>query len=310
MAVTYTTKRMKDGRSFSASGNADGFTWSATTNHQVLVTDPADSGFHGSDIDELDVIANASIPIVNGSAYTTVGGDVAYFLLCRKRTIKRDDHNSALFHVNSTFEFRSSGDQSEGDVTPQDPPVALTSISPIVTAVLEEGERVLYEDKAGDAILTPTGNYFAEPTMERFPVLKLTIQQYESSLTYQQMLDRKFTTNDATYRTKAAGSWLITDVRANEVTVELSGGPTTAVLAEYDVVLTERDNGWKETKVLVDTHYLDGAGTKLRFIDDDLNTLSYGFIKADGTKQTLASGPIYASFEVFDSSTYSSFLQA
>lgn len=313
MAITYTVTRSRESQRLTVTGDGSSYQARKPVSYTVIVTDPADSGFHGSDVDELDVYVSADLPTVNKTCYTTLSGDVEPFLVCRSLDINRSPENAAHFTAEATFAFNMSDSQQGFPLGPQTPPAALTDFTPIEEVSLIEGQRVMYRDKSDAMILTPAGNYFAEPTMERFAIRKITVKQYEASLTYDQFQERKFKINDATYRSKAAGTWLIEDVRAAEVDVELAAGTTTAVLVEYDLLYTDRTNGWKEEKVLVDTHYLEfpavGAPRKKRWIDDDINSLGYGLVNADGSQRAIEDGPVYEAFEIYDSIDFSSFLQ-
>src|SRR5690606_27002705 len=104
------------------------------------------------------------------------------------------------------------------------------------------------------AVLTPTGNYYAEPIVEQVPVLVIKITQYEGSITYEQMLERTKRCNETTYRTKDRYMWLIDNVEAVEVEVLTTIGTVSAAMVSYTLKLSPKATGWKEERLLVDTH--------------------------------------------------------
>ena len=300
MAITYNVDELRTNRSLDFSGSRDEV--SVTWNNEYRV-----SATGTGTISPYDAITATGLPVVNRSVYYFDGKIIPY-VICRKKKLKQNPKRTSEFTVTASYKAALTSGQEESDNDPIAPPALLTDITAREVPILKEVERVMYKDKAGDEILTPLKRFFADPVIERVPTLTLEISQYESSVTYEQLLARKLRVNDATYRTKAAHKWLIQHIEPVEVDVELSGGTTTAVLCKYTVELNDTDQGWKEQRVLVDTHFVDGSGDIQPFQDGELLSQNYGFIQSDGTKKA-GSTPDYVSFEVYDTATFSGFLQ-
>lgn len=313
MAITYDvcTRRTENAQmSKGSQRDALRIAWNVTLD--VYVSDPENPDFQPGDVTTIDVLFAPGVPIVNRTVYYQ-NGLIIPFLVCRDKTATRDPSNASHFIVNCRFDTGTANNNTEGDNQPQTPPAALTSIAPREESQLLEEERVLYVDKSSSEkpCLTPTRNLFDSPFIERLPVLELRITQYEASIDYQTMLDRKFKVNEGTYRTKPRYSWLITEVDATEVEVQLAGGPTLAALVTYTVQLSPFDYGWKDQRALIDTHYLDetDGDKKKAHRDDELDT--YTIVKVDffGYKIPDQSGkPDYGEWETYDTIDFS-FLQ-
>ena len=149
---------------------------------------------------------------------------------------------------------------------------------------------------------------FDQPFVERLATLQLRITQYEASITYEQMMERKLKVNEATYRTKVRYSWLITEVEASEVTVQLAGGPTVAALVTYTLELSPLPYGWKDERALLDTHhYLNGK--KIAYKDDELATYTICKVNNVGVLIDQDDLPEYDRWETYDTIDFGTFLQ-
>lgn len=305
MPATYTVSQGRNQRmSFTGSQDSISVTW-----HQDYFVDV--SGVTASDVDAYDVLTATGVPVVNRSVYT-IGSKIIPYVICRDKTATQNPDRLSRWTVKTKWSSTVRSNTEETDNAPIDPPDAVTDITPLVVSELGETEKVLWMDKSTtpvDAARTPAGNFWSEPVMERIPTLRLKITQYEASITYEQMLDRKFKVNDATYRSQAAQKWLIEDVEATEVDVELSGGSTTAALVTYTLALSPHEYGWKVERALFDTQYLDTGEVKL-FQNEQPGTSSIGYITSAGAKRVSQTGePDYIEYERFDDTTFSSFLQ-
>lgn len=305
MPATYTVSQGRNQRmSFTGSQDSISVTW-----HQDYFVDV--SGVTASDVDAYDVLTATGVPVVNRSVYT-IGSKIIPYVICRDKTATQNPDRLSRWTVKTKWSSTVRSNTEETDNAPIDPPVAVTDITPLVVSELGETEKVLWMDKSTtpvDAARTPAGNFWSEPVMERIPTLRLKITQYEASITYDQMLARKFKVNDATYRSQDAQKWLIEDVEATEVDVELSGGPTTAALVTYTLALSPHEYGWKVERALFDTQYLDTGEIKL-FQNEQPGTSSIGYITSAGAKRVSQTGePDYIEYERFDDTTFSSFLQ-
>lgn len=309
MAIVYDVERMPDD-SIELSGNEKfELSGSLELNFRVHVYDDADP-FDPRDIDGTNVIGAVGLPTVNRSVYTTANGKIIPYFICRKKRVRRDASAFGLFHVQTTFKNIVGGDLGGGETDPVDPPDALTDISPQVKVELGEVEKVLYIDKSSSpkAILTPTKNFYSEPAVERIATQMWKISQYESSITYDQMQERKFKVNSLTFQGEVRFKWLIEHVEASEVDVTLSGGVTSAALVTYTVIQSPFEHGWKDDRSLIDTHYISG-GKKIAFIDDSVATSTVGFIDSAGARKTAGTVvPDRVQFETFDDIDFEDFL--
>ncbi|WP_182871227.1 hypothetical protein [Stieleria mannarensis] len=145
--------------------------------------------------------------------------------------------------------------------------------------------------------------------MERIPTLQVRLTQYEASITYEQMLARKFKVNSGTYRSKDRYQWLIQDVEATEVDVLLSGGETSAALVTYTLSHLPLNEGWKKALALIDYKHLV-SGKFVPHLSGDPRTASQTFVDATGAKKADQSVPDYIEFEPQGELDFSTFLQA
>lgn len=307
MALTFTSNELTSGRSIGFTGTKDQLTITWTTQYAVDAlsdTLPFDYG----DVSPYDVITASGLPVVNRSVYF-VDSKIIPFVICRDKKAKMNPKLKSRWVVTCKWQGIRKAGGSESDDQPISPPAALTDITPKVVSELGEIERVLYTDKSSTPkpILTPSSRYYAEPAIERIPTLTLKISQYEASITYDQMLERKLKVNSGTYRSQPRYDWLIEDVEAVDVDVELAGGTTTAALVTYTISHNPLLYGWKDDRALIDSHYLDGSVFK-PFMDGELRSINQGFVEIDGAKKT-GTTPDYDQFETYDDIDFDSFLQ-
>lgn len=259
-----------------------------------------------------DVLTASGIPVVNRSIYTNDGKIIPY-VICRGKTAEQDPQRLARWKVSTQWKATRKTNSEETDNQPIAAPAALTAITPRVVAKLGETQAVLYEDKQATPkrYLTPTGNFYAEPAIERIATLTLQITQYEPTpLLYADLRNRKFKVNQNVYRGEPRYDWLIEDVEFTEVDVTLSGGVTTAALVTYTVSHSPHLYGWKDDRALIDTQYLSGSD-KLDFQEGQLRSQGIGLITVTGTKKTdQTEAPDHEQFEPFETIDFDSFLQA
>lgn len=318
MAFTFTVTEVRSSGGLKFAGTDDKMKIEWSREFRVDVT--ASGGDVAEDVSEYDVLTATGIPVVNRSVFYR-NGQIIPFVICRDKSAKPFKDARSKWTVTATYRSEDAN-QDESSNDPQDPPLALTDITPSEEPSLGMIERPLYVDKADTPIKLPSGHMYPEPILEKVPTLRLRITQYESSITYEQMLERKLKTNDATYRTKAAGMWLITDVEATEVDVQLSGGEVSAALVTYTLELSARqyydtgtssfvDAGWQVPLARVDNVVNDGTGKYDPFLLDNARSASLAFVESDGTilGDGLTGPPEYDVYEVQDSIDFSSFLQ-
>jgi len=314
MAYTFNVEEMRTNRTIGFQSSQDNVSVSWQNEYQVIV------GTNASDdiaaVSPYDVITASGLPVVNRSVYY-FASKVIPFAICRNLSASQDPSAVAKWTVKAQYKSFNRN-QNQDDNEPIAPPAALTDLGTSEEADLEEFEQVLYEDKSSTpkAIRLPSGAFFSDPVMERIPTLTVKLTQYESSITYEQMLARKFKTNDATYRSQPAGTWLIEDVEASTVQVQLSGGATTAALVTYTLKHSPRtdaagtDIGWKVSRALYDYKYKNGSGTYVWNFDGDQQAATLTRVQSDGTRKTTGTLPDYLYFQVYDETDFSAFLQA
>lgn len=324
MSFTYTVCETRE-TGVSVTGKVSNF-GVRTVNHRAeksyrVVT----SATHPGHVTDIEVACIAELPVVNRTTwYSATSGVGMPFAVCRAKEVTRSQENAFVFDVKCTFE---TGD-IEAEQCSAAPPSSLTDITPLVTATIGSYERVLYADKDGKQCWQlPTGTPFQQPITETVPTLTLSITQFEASITYDQMMERSFKTNNAPYRTKDAGLWMIGAVKAVEQDVQLAAGNTAAVKVTYPLILSERyftkpgltidENnrtvyGHDKVQPLVDTMHFDD--------DDNLvpternGQIRSGYIDENGkirpTPNDNDKRPDYLRFRSQDSVNFNNFLQA
>lgn len=321
MAITYTVAPgRKQKMTFQGANDAVSVTW-----HQTYFVDV--SGYTNIDeIDAYNVITATGLPVVNRSIYE-IDDKVIPFVICRNKTAKPMEGRQDRWQVDTQFKSTVRSQSEESDNIPISPPASLSNITPRVVPELGETEKVLYMDKSDfisdpdnnpgvitgvDCTRTPAGSFWEQPVMEKIPTLVLKITQYESSITYEQMLERKFKVNQGSYRSQPRYDWLILDVEAVEVDVILAGGPTTAALVTYTVAHSPHLYGWKQERALFDTQYFDSVtGIKKLFQNDVPGSNNIGYITSTGANRASQVGePDYLQYESFDEIDFDSFLLA
>ena len=314
------------GSSFSVSGSvSEGrSTVSQSMTRTFLVLT---SAFNFDDVSDVEIGCLPSLPVVNRSTWVSPDGQSFMpFAVCRSKSVSRNSSNPFLFEVSCDYETG----ENDGEQCALEPPTNLTDITPQVTANIGSYDRALYMDKDGTQCWQYEGTEtpFGAPVMEKIPTLQLVVEQFEASVTYEQMLERSFKVNSGTYRSKDAGLWLIGAVQAVEQTVQLSGGETNAVKVTYPISLSERFfyppsvdatdanktiYGHETVVPLVDTSKVDGAGDIVPNLSQSGKVVS-GYINTDGTKRDTPNAddkrPDYLRFRTFDEIDFSSFLQA
>ena len=288
MAITYAVSesRVED---MGFQSQTQGTSLSITHTKDYFVDVTVTGGDSQEDVSAYDVLTCTSttsvdLPIVNRSIYTTPGGLIIPYVVCRDKRARRHPETLSRWVVSTDWgSFNNSNDETDND--PISPPAAITDITPQVFRSTEEGEYVRYVDQDGRAILTPNKQFYSEAAAERVSLLKLVILQYEASLTDNQLLQRRFKLNENSYRSKPEESWIIENLEVQDVTVTLSGPtPTDAVLCTYTLLHNPSPYGWNWDVALIDTVYNDGSGNVLPFQDGELKTIPYGFVRSDGTQ--------------------------
>jgi hypothetical protein len=310
MALTYEICQLRntDYSCESAGGDKQAVKWNIGVSYLVKVTDPANPTFNPSDINEASVAMAPGLPRVNRTTYyDSVANSVCYGIVCTSKKVKRTKENGTVFIVDVKYTSKGSGQgtgTSDEDNNQFESPVTnITDISPIVTAEISSEDVVLYKDK-GDANAAPSVDPqntrmmngvrepFGAPVVENQSRLTLTVTQYESSITFQQMMDRSYKVNDDAWNGKARRQWKIGKVTAVEQEVQLASGTVTCAKVTYPITLSDYTvTNWDATSIdvyhdtalpLISPSWLDQNGVKHLFADEDTALGSVGLINLSG----------------------------
>lgn len=322
MAFTTTVTELREGRQIDFSGSADNVAVSWSTQYAVDVSDPTDPTFSGATINPYLVATADGLPVVNRSIYRLGAGEVIPFVICRKKTAAQLPNRVDRWIVTCEFSAFNRTTNDENNNQPITVPDTLAELGTQEVPSLGETDWVIYYDNqdidngeglpTGAYIANPIGDLYDEPAVQRLPTLEIKLTQYESSITYEQMLSRKFKVNSGTYRGQSRYSWLISQVEATEVEVQLRSGIVEAALVTYTLNYTPRPNGWKEERLLVGTHYWNNAVDKKRqlFFDEQLGVSYVGNLNPNGTRASDQKIAQRAFYETYLETDFSSFLQA
>lgn len=298
---------------------------SVTQKYQVRYV--ATLGETPDQITDVDAACATGLPEVNKTCwFSPASGLTIPYAVCRSKSVSRLENKRFWFDVECTFET--------GEVETQQcvsaPPTVPTDITPQVTSEVSGYDRVMYADKDGTQCWKlPTDTPYAAPVVETIPTLSLTIVQFEASITFEQMMQRSFKTNSATYRGKPAGYWKIGAVNAidQDVTIDVNGNQATWAKVTYPITLSERFYyppgvaatdankviySWDHVQPLVDTMKVEG-GNPVPLTHANGNVKS-GYINTDGTERVPATAdderPDYIRHKTTEQIDFSTFLQA
>jgi len=338
----------------------------AKTKYLVVVKEKSGGpALSPSDLNPLLIVNAAGLPKTGRSCYS-FGGLIAPFLLCNSKQIERDSENGFVFHVSADWESIEVGVGGGGQSGTQSPEEALQpkdedELTPenfekevVVSFTTSSQEYVAYEAETpnGDGTSTkkqswklPNGTPFEEPVIKKLPLITLNVTQFEDEITLTDLETRSFAINTEEWNSRDAGSWLIAEIEATEVTVNLGEGdqdmwrvsytihlcPNVEIVAVVDgepypnIVAGDTYNpGWTQLRPLVDTFYKK-PNTEDPSQPDELvpNTdVKTGYVEAcyiyatNGTKRTPTSTdgtgddrPSYMMFETHQEINFSDFLK-
>lgn len=274
-------------------------------------------------VSSYDILSAPGIPLVNYTIWATETHIMPY-VVCREKTAEQDPRRLSRWTVKCKYATPSSNSRGAGqgatgsqesENVPIPIPETIDSFDPVVTVALGETQRVLYFEK-GDFPLwststTPTGNFWSEPVLEKLPTFEMKITQYETSISYDDMVARKFKINRDTYRGQPNYMWLITQVEASDVSLTTTTGTQQAAMVTYTLSLSpDTDYGWREVRGLFDTQYLDAGGSVKMFQNEQPGTSTVGYVDINGNKRAQQSGePDYVVYEVYDMLDFNDFLK-
>jgi len=290
----------------------------------------------GESISESDVACNAGLPQVGSSTFSSNSGQVMYNAICVGKDIRRDRGNKSMFMATITYKTPVM----DAEACIGSPVLNLTDIDPVVTASVGGKEQVLYSDYNGAQCwkLPEVNVMFDNPITTQRPRLKLTIAQFEATISDNQMQGRSYVVNSGTYRGLPAGRWRCIVQNAQEQQVVLSDGlggtnEVTAVRVTYNV---ERSDdyyidpmtgnsviyGWDATAPLVSPKIISTEPPTgmvgpmqprvVRKADLTNGEEQMAYIYANGYERPPGTGadrPDYLRFQAYPSTSFS-FLQA
>ena len=283
----------------------DGISINWTQPVQLEYYDDADPSFTGENITAVEAASNVNLPRVGRQVYYE-NGFVIPFLICTGKQARRATENKRFWNVTLNWSGR-------GQPVAVAPPTSVTDITPVVEYIADETSMVVYADNNDKKCLTPTGNFFDEEFRKYYGVKRVRITQHEASLTHDAMAARKRKCNSTTYRGEGAWYWQIMDVQAKDVTIQLAAGPTAAVLVEYDILGNTSLNNWRDSRALIDSHYLTSANdltTKKPHYSEELKSYTSVMLNLDGTIKSDQTTPLYDLWEIQDTLDFNTFLRA
>ena len=172
MVWNYEVCQLRDtGYSVSANNSGGQRSCKATLRKKfiVIVTDPSDPNFHGSQVNDIhaaaakDSVTNLRVPQVNyDTYYDSITNVVVPLAVCSSKTVTRKKENTAVFEVDCTFETGGGPNvglmgmkegpvqefESPEDPEPQKPPRNTSDISPVVSRGVVGRDNVLYSAQA------------------------------------------------------------------------------------------------------------------------------------------------------------------
>ena len=321
MAFYYAVSELRNGRSVSFSAEGVGpvkLSWET----QYLVTVTVDGGSDVKDVSPMDVVMASGLPTIRVTQYQDAAGKIIPFVYCTNKTAEQNSQKLSLWTVRVTYSsFTSAFNNFEASFTPQAKPATLAEYTPKVDPDFRTFERVMYRDRdpaivnnglIGKAPLTVMSKEFLDPPLiERVGEQSYIVQQYESSIAFEEMERRLMATNSDNYRDKLPNFWLIEEIDAENVDVELSGGTSQVALVTMRLSKSGREDGWLEVRPLIDTHYSGAGNVTKAFIDDGgLNAKRTGFIDLGGQRKPAGTTePDYIKYYIYRSIPFNAFLQ-
>ena len=263
------------------------------------------------------------LPTVMGSVwYDPNTGLINPYAICMGKTIKRDTQNPYLFRADCNFKTKAL--ETENCTVTASSISQATDISPEITVSVGGQPRVLYQDLAnGNQCFMYDGikERFAAPVTTDIPNMTLTISQYETAVSYAQILQRSYVTNSANYGGFGAGMWRCKVSNVSNVDVQTSAGVATWARVTYEVTLSQDGyydpsgsfqlTGWKHQVPLIASQYLSDTDDEegKPFLYEKTGLPKMGMIDSDGTKATNQDKPDYLTFTKYRSIDFTTFLQ-
>lgn len=317
-------------------GSSRNATQTFTQTYLVKVMDASGSliSSNYSSVAAAQVGLASGLPIVQRTVYRDDDAGVFHpYALCMSKDVKRRREQPALFDVTCTFKTTSMETEFAGTDQVQEP----TDISPEVIVSTGSSEKVLYGDYFGDQCFMwkHTREWFNRPVTRDFPLLTLTVTQYEKYISYQDILDRSYVTNLGNFKGYDTDHWRMIVKNVSEVVIPTSSGDQEWAKVTYEITKgangyykwryamgdnTYVEEGWKDIGWNVEvpaiaSKYLDAVGGKVhRFADEDTSERYLGKIFPNtnvkmSDEEQESNLMLYKEFTPYDSIDFSEFLQ-
>ena len=216
--------------------------------------------------ERVEIIATPGLPTPGPNGSTTANG----FAVCTTLNATRREANALYWDVTATF--TSEVDEGIGATTlvpgtPQQ--TSPTEWVPVYETKMERTQEVVAKDIDGVAVANSAGFAFETGlTIGRYIPIWDLYQFEPDTVTDEDIIDRNETTNEVTFKGKAAGTLLLTVV--DSVIWRYLGQRVR--LTRYEVRFNERN--WKHKRYDVGPQYLDVVA---------LNIVAKDFLSADGS---------------------------
>lgn len=242
-------------------------------------------------VTRLDVLTFDELPVVN---FTTSSSGLT---VCKTKSATRREDNSYLWDI--VCEFSSEVDEDSSEEDPESDP---NEWVPIYETKFERLQEVVTEDASGDPIANSAGQPFQNGlTRSRFIPIWEFYQFEPATVTDEQIIERNETVNDAVFKGRAAKTLLLT-VQSSVIGYYYGQRRR---LTKYSLKYNEKD--WMHKRLDVGTVYKSGSNY-LPYLDNEGNVM-LGPLNGSGGKQAVGTAPAILTFDVYATSTFSSFLR-
>ena len=282
-------------------GSSRSTTQNFTQAYIVQTLDADGSRYSGnpSDINTAIVGRADGLPLVQRSIYYDSDSGVVHpYAICISKDVKRRKDAPTIFDVTCTFQAKTET-ESEHNEIPNDP----TDLRPEVTVSVDGKERVLYQDletKKQAWLFEGINLQYPAPVTTQVPLLTLTISQYETYVSYAQILARSYKVNSSAWQGFDAGFWRMVVKNVSEVEIQTVAGLQTWAKVTYEAKLSQdgfydengvwTPTGWKAQIPLIAPKYVAGVpylpGTVLKFVNTQTSEPYMGLINQNGTEYT------------------------
>lgn len=302
-------------------GNSRNTTQNFTQTYLVKATNADGSLYSGnpSEINTAIVGQADGLPTVQKSIYYDAdSGTIHPYAVCTGKDIKRRRDAPMLFDVSCTFQSKTETESMDNETVTEP-----TDIRPEVTVSVGGKDRVLYQDlDTGDQSYLFPGIklQYPAPVVTQVPLLTLTISQYESYVSYAQILDRSFKVNSTAWQGFAAGLWRLVVKNVSEVEIQTQLGTATWAKVTYEATLsndgfydengTWQLTGWKAQIPCIAPKFVNAAGGIQKFVDPNTSEPFMGFISKTSGLLHGGSKPQYITHTRYETLDFNSIIQA